>query len=985
MVNGIDKDMDVARLETHGDAYQEPLERLLEEIAVHERVIGGGDSERQRDLETRIDRHWRALASTQEQFGRELQFTGEGLTKRRRDHLEIAMVEGEWRSLLRSGPLSAADSALKHQHLATDLREMIKYAGDTSGLRSDPDLDTYYLMDVTLQALPQTQDRLAALASRVRILPPTGTLSDHTRTELAVTSAFLQEADQNRISSDIETSLNEDAGFHGRIESLHLNLPPATRRYVDANRSLLSLIHRSLASGDAGSLAGIAAAADHARAESFALWWVAEPELERLLEARVSSGKQAQTLGIFLMVTAVMIPGFIAFLLIRRITRPITRLSSVAKRISTDRDYSVRALPCGGGETGALIDSFNDMLSQIELHEITEESLRESEERYAMAAHGANDGLWDWKLTTNRIYCSARWNQMLGYSEGHAWSDPEEWFGSIHLADRDRVRAEIAAHREGRMTEFVSEYRMGHQKGGFIWILSRGIAVRDENGVAVRIAGSHTDITEGKIADPLTGLANRLYFVDKLENAIEVVRQKDGRFAVLFLDLDKFKVVNASLGHQAGDELLVEVAARLTASVRSAVNSGECAGTSIVARVGGDEFAILLNNLQVCGDPGMVAGRILENLAKAIPLRNRQVFAPISIGIALSSTADTPEELLRNADTAMYHAKVRGKARFEFFDEGMREQAVARLEIETNLRKAIDDGQLVLYYQPEISVTDQRVIGYEALVRWKHPERGLINPGEFIPVAEESDLIVLLGRWVLKEACRQMGEWQKSFILDPPLTISVNVSPRQLSDPGFVKELESILAQANLPPQYLKLEITESSIMVDPEVTIATLNELKRLQIGLQIDDFGTGYSSLSYLYRFPFDTLKIDRSFINEMATGGTENSQVIGTIIRLAQSLGMRVVAEGVETADQLKNLTALGCDLVQGFFFSKPISPQVTATVLQARSEREAAFGILSKSLASLPPHVLDIRADLGDLIDRGENTSRTALKIEPVVRA
>jgi EAL domain-containing protein (putative c-di-GMP-specific phosphodiesterase class I) len=342
-------------------------------------------------------------------------------------------------------------------------------------------------------------------------------------------------------------------------------------------------------------------------------------------------------------------------------------------------------------------------------------------------------------------------------------------------------------------------------------------------------------------------------------------------------------------------------------------------------------------------DAAMVAQRILDELESPFRLSGRQVFATVSVGIALSSSGNTPEELLRNADTAMYHAKAEGKARFAVFDQGMRERAVARLEIETGLRKAIDNQQLVLHYQPQVCVSSQQITGYEALVRWNHPELGMRPPSEFVPVAEESDLIVLLGRWVLKEACKQMAEWHKRFVFDPPLTISVNITPRHLNDAGIVQDVERVLSETGLDPKYLKLEVTESSVMQNPETALATLRRLKLMGIGLEIDDFGTGYSSLSYLQRLPFDTVKIDRSFIRELGVGA-ESSEIIRTIVELAHSLKMEVVAEGVETEDQFQKVTSLGCEYVQGYYFAKSAAAQTTQTLMAEREELQRAFAML-----------------------------------------
>lgn len=611
---------------------------------------------------------------------------------------------------------------------------------------------------------------------------------------------------------------------------------------------------------------------------------------------------------------------------------PLVQLAAVAHRVSTEKDYSVRAKSGAGGETGLLISSFNEMLSQIESRERALndalKSLRVSEERYALAAKGANDGLWDWDLISGEIYFSPRWNNMLGYSVSGVWSSPEEWFGHVHAHDRDRVRTEMMAHCNGETPEFVSEYRMRHGSGDFVWMLSRGIAFRDSEEKAIRMAGSQTDITEGKISDPLTRIPNRLYFIDRLQAAIETALEQNSLFAVLFLDLDQFKRVNDSLGHTAGDELLVDVARRVRACIRASIRGGE-QGQSIVARVGGDEFAILLTHIQSEADPATVSLRILERLSEPFFLEGRRMSVSASIGIALGSTGNTPEDLLRNADTAMYQAKANGKGRVEYFNEAMRDRVISRIETEFGLRKAIDDNELVLHYQPIVSLSSNRICGFEALIRWNHPERGLIYPGEFIPVAEESDLIILLDRWVLREACRQMAEWHRSFSSVSPLTINVNISARHLSDLRLVEEVELALAESGLNPEALSLEVTESSLIGNAEQTLTTLSRLKAIKVRLEIDDFGTGYSSLSYLQQLPFDTLKIDRSFVREMSAG-TDSADIVKAIVEMAHSLRLKVIAEGVETDEQLSQLRELGCNSVQGFLLSRPVSATIAREI-------------------------------------------------------
>jgi diguanylate cyclase (GGDEF)-like protein/PAS domain S-box-containing protein len=648
---------------------------------------------------------------------------------------------------------------------------------------------------------------------------------------------------------------------------------------------------------------------------------------------------QYAKIALLVLLASVLVTLLASMRLAVSIGKPLVKLADVVRQVSIDKDYSVRATIRAGGETGLLIRSFNEMLSRIESRERALNDalslLQESDDRYALAARGANDGLWDWNLTTDHIYFSPRWNHMLGFSVSEDWSDPEAWFSHIHTIDRERVRAELASHREGKTPEFASEYRMRHKSGGYIWMLSRGIAVRDPSGKAIRMAGSQTDITEGKISDPLTQIPNRLYFMDRLESAIETAGETSAAFAVLFVDLDQFKLVNDSLGHAAGDELLIDVAGRLRASIRTSSRPGGY-GKSVVARVGGDEFAILLDHIQHEAEPAIVAARILERLGEPFHLEGRRMFVSASIGIALSYGGASPEDLLSNADTAMYSAKANGKGRYEFFDEAMRERIVNRFEIETGLRRAIDENQLVLHNQPIISTVDDGICGFEALVRWNHPQRGMIPPSEFIPVAEESDLIVLLGRWVLRESCRQMAEWHRRFSGVPSLTVNVNVSSRQLCDSHLIADVELALTESGLDPACLALEVTESSIMGNAEQTLVTLDRLRAMNVRLEIDDFGTGYSSLSYLQRLPFGTLKIDRSFIRDLSAG-SDSLDIAKAIVEMAHSLRLDVIAEGVETEEQLDLLRGLGCNYVQGFLFSKPVPAEAAGVLYREIRER------------------------------------------------
>jgi diguanylate cyclase (GGDEF)-like protein len=420
--------------------------------------------------------------------------------------------------------------------------------------------------------------------------------------------------------------------------------------------------------------------------------------------------------------------------------------------------------------------------------------------------------------------------------------------------------------------------------------------------------------------DALTGLANRALFMDHLKLAPE--RHATYRFAVLFLDLDRFKVVNDSLGHIAGDQLLVGVARRLEAAMRPG---------DTVSRLGGDEFTVLLDDLKDAGEPEAVAGRLQRELAQAFNLGGHEVFTTVSIGIALSASGyHRPEDILRDADTAMYRAKQLGKARHEVFDQAMRARAVDRLGLERDMRGAVERRELFLQYQPIVSLTTGSLRGFEALVRWRHPERGVIPPAKFIPIAEETGMIIPVGKWVLGEACRQMSRWQKLSCQGGPLPVSVNLSCKQFLQPDLLEQIRDVLRETGLDPRALKLEITETVVMENIETATQTLEQLRALGVELSIDDFGTGYSSLSYLQRFPVSTLKIDRSFVSRM-TENDGTAEIVRTITKLAQNLGMDVVAEGVETEGQRAQLSAFECEFGQGYYFYKPMDSDAAEALL------------------------------------------------------
>jgi diguanylate cyclase (GGDEF)-like protein/PAS domain S-box-containing protein len=559
----------------------------------------------------------------------------------------------------------------------------------------------------------------------------------------------------------------------------------------------------------------------------------------------------------------------------------------------------------------------------------TTRALRESEERYALSARGANDGLWVWDLRDDTVYYSPRWKSMLGYGEEEVGDSPDEWFSRVHPDDVELLRAELDRHIRGGAPHLEHEHRMRTREGEYRWMLSRGLAVRDAAGNASRIAGSQTDITERKLAverlthdafhDALTQLPNRALFMDRLQHAVDLqMREGHAMFAVLFLDLDRFKVVNDSLGHLLGDELLNAVALRLTKMLRA---------SDTVARLGGDEFVMLITGIETEKDAVRAAQRVEQALATPFHIGPHEIFTTVSIGIALSTTGyQRPDDVLRDADIAMYRAKTRGKARHELFDTAMHERAVKLLQFETELRRAVERGELRVCYQPLIDLQSGRLCGFEALVRWQRGDT-IVGADEIIPVAEETGLIVPIGEWVLREALRQLRIW------DHDLEIHVNLSPKQLLQPNVVDRVAAALADTGIEPHRLHLEVTESVLIENAEAAGALLRELRAIDVRLSLDDFGTGYSSLSSLRQFPFDMLKIDRSFL--LDADERRSDEIVRTVAALARILGMCVTVEGLETAAQVDRMRTLGVDYAQGFHFAKPLDVEAATRMATARS--------------------------------------------------
>ncbi len=583
-------------------------------------------------------------------------------------------------------------------------------------------------------------------------------------------------------------------------------------------------------------------------------------------------------------------------------------------------------------------------------HKRVIESLRESQERYTLAVNGANDGLWDWNLATNEVYWSPRWKSMLGYADDDIGVTPDEWLDRLHHDDWTRVRQTIAEHIARGTGHFESEHRLRHRDGTYRWVLCRAAAIRNTAGVATRFAGSLTDITEAKLADGLTGLPNRVLFLDLLDRAISrTARKSDYQFALVILGLDRFKTVNHSLGLALADRLLVEVAHRLQACLRAndAVTHGGHGFT--LARLGGDEFTVLLDDIHDASDAVRVAERLRGALQKPFVVEGHDVFVSASAGITMSRSGYTdPEDILRDAAIALHRSKEESTTGCEMFDIAMRDRAVSRLRVETDMRQAIERGAFEVHYQPIVAIRGGTLAGFEALVRWRHPTQGLIDPAEFIPIAEDTEMIVLIGRQVLAQSCRQMVEWQQQFGTAAPRVICVNVSSKQFADDDLINQVQNVLLESGLHPSSLKLEITESAFLGDFRRAQMTLRRLQMLGVAWSLDDFGTGYSSLSYLHRLHVDTVKVDRSFVSRI--GLDEGSEMVRVIAGIAHNLGMDVVAEGVETVDQLEWLRAIGCEYAQGYYFSRPVDV-TTATGLIASAPWRADSSALPGNAVQL----------------------------------
>ncbi|MES9947410.1 MAG: EAL domain-containing protein [Candidatus Thiodiazotropha sp.] len=585
-----------------------------------------------------------------------------------------------------------------------------------------------------------------------------------------------------------------------------------------------------------------------------------------------------------------------------------------------------------------LQDKNSKLSKEISVRRLTESALRKSEERFELAMRGANDGVYDWNLQSNEIYYSPRWKRMLGYEDHELPNEFSTWESLIDEKDRDRSWEMLNDYINGRRDNFHIEFRMQHKDGHWVDILSRAFLVRDAQGNAVRTVGTHVDISEKKRQeahilrqahyDGLTGLPNRFLAMDRLAQLLKEASRDISKVAVLFLDLDGFKRVNDTLGHQTGDRLLVQAAERLQSVVRK--------GDS-VCRLGGDEFVVLLRNLGELTDARTVASSLISQFRHPFSLDERELVVTTSIGIAVyPSDGITPTELLRNADTAMYHSKEQGRNTFNFFTNEMNLNVSRMLEVEEQLHGAQERHEFSVLYQPVVELQSNRVVAAEALLRWNNPVLGIVSPDEFIPIAEQTGVILGIGRYVLQQAVENALRWRE--MLDHEFKIAINISPRQFRDTTLDDYIKELLECNGLKANALMLEVTEGVLMSGQQDIEHAMSRLHNDGIGLAMDDFGTGYSSLNYLRKYPFDVLKVDRSFINDL-TVDPADCELVSASILMAHGLGLEVVAEGVETEDQLQQLRDMQCEYAQGYLFSRPINVDAFTDLLQEYSKMKS----------------------------------------------
>jgi diguanylate cyclase (GGDEF)-like protein/PAS domain S-box-containing protein len=534
-----------------------------------------------------------------------------------------------------------------------------------------------------------------------------------------------------------------------------------------------------------------------------------------------------------------------------------------------------------------------------------------------------SQGLWDWNLKSDRIHFSPRWIALVGCEDHEVGATPEEWFRRVHPDDSAQLAREIESARTGDASTFACRHRLRQKDGTYRWMLCRGEVVRNKGGQPIRLTGSHADITVEMVTDPLTGLPNRLLLMDRITHSLERSRRYKGfHFAVLVIDLGRPVNPGGRKGNASSDPLVTAVARRMETCLRIPDMMPSLRSNDLVARMDDDRFAILLDGLKEISHAKIVGDRILREILEPFALGGREVRLAPGIGIALSATGySTADEVVHDAETALHRAHVLGGSHCEVFDTAILRSEQAELQLEGDFEPALERGEFELFYQPIVSLASSELLGFEALVRWRHPVLGMISPADFVPIAEKTGFIMPLGNWILREACLRLGEWQNGLPAARDLSMSVNLSGLQLSSETLVDDIADALHNAGLEPRRLTLELTEGIAMANPTAVTTLLMRIRAMGVRISIDDFGTGYSSLAYLRQFPLDALKIDRSFVRGMVTN-RDTAEIVASLIGMSRQLGLHVVAEGIEHEDQLAHLRALSCDAGQGNLFAKPV---------------------------------------------------------------
>ena len=622
--------------------------------------------------------------------------------------------------------------------------------------------------------------------------------------------------------------------------------------------------------------------------------------------------------SMLIFVIACILALFLSNRLKRVITNPLTELSHTLESIVSEKDYSIRASEAKHDELGSMVDLFNGLLNKIEAENI---SLKTSEERFRKLTALSPVGIFQVSPDYKLVYVNQRWRDI--HNNSTILPDLKSWFNLVD--EHDLATVELAWYRLINHHESIAmELKLKPSKYGPCWIHLMATTLHDREGELIGYLGAITDISELKTAqlqmehlafyDPLTGLANRRLFINRLEAAVKSVLRSDKSTALMFIDMDQFKRVNDTLGHDVGDVLLQQAAQRLTNTVRE---------NDTVSRVGGDEFTIILTDVMQTKDVLMVAEKIQGSFSQPFRINGQEIISSVSIGITL-----TPDDscnattLMKNADVAMYYAKEHGRNNFQFFSEEMNKSILENIALEKEISIAINQNQFTLLFQPKIQLNSHVVTGFEALIRWQHPTRGMISPDEFIPLAEETGQIIPIGQWVLRQACHQISSIMEGNLIAPNFKISVNLSAKQFNDPNLTDCIRTVILENQIPAHCLELEITESTLMDDVEGAISIMQEIKNTGVKIAIDDFGTGYSSLSYLKRLPIDVLKVDRSFVKDIPHDRND-MEIAAAVIAMAHKLSLKVIAEGVETHEQLTFLQHNRCDEGQGFFFSRPLA--------------------------------------------------------------